>query len=204
MEINRVRIGQTLVNIGILGTMNCGKTSVFVSFMNSLASSDEKILAGAPGGPEMYTTQTVDFIRFTSKGFIHVLYGTGGHQTPITDYYRVYVLRNANRFLCMFDLSEDLDDQFNFFRGFEIPTKSIVIYLNKYDLAPENLKNYQEQVSSFFVDEQKKLIKEIFPTVALKSAGEEHEKYHQNCLKGILSLCDFDRDASAFDVWEGQ
>jgi len=204
VEINRVRIGRTLVNIGILGTMNCGKTSVFVSFMNSLASSEEKILAGAPGGPEMYTTQTVDFIRFTSKGFIHVLYGTGGHQTPITDYYRVYVLRNANRFLCMFDLSEDLEEQFNFFRGFEIPTKSIVVYLNKYDLAPENLKNYQEKVSSFFINEQKKLIKEIFPTVALKSTGEEHEKYHQNCLKGILSLCDFDRDASAFDVWEGQ
>ncbi|MFX1284248.1 MAG: GTPase domain-containing protein [Promethearchaeota archaeon] len=204
MNINRVRIGRTLVNIGILGTMNCGKTSVFVSFMNSLASSDEKIIAGAPGGPEMYTTQTVDFIRFTSKGFIHVLYGTGGHQTPITDYYRVYVLRNANRFLCMFDLSEDLEEQFEFYRGFDIPTKSIVVYLNKYDLAPENLKNYQEKVSSFFINEKKKLIKDIFPTVALRTADEEHEEYKQNCLKGILSLCDFDRDASAFDVWEGQ
>lgn len=198
-------MGQTLmVNIGILGTMNCGKTSVFVSFMNSLASSDEKIIAGAPGGPEMYTTQTVDFIRFTSKGFIHVLYGTGGHQTPITDYYRVYVLRNANRFLCMFDLSEDLHEQLDFYRQFEIPTKAIVVYLNKYDLASENLKNYQEKVSSFFIDEQKKLIKDIFPTVALRTAGDDYAVYQQNCLKGILSLCDFDRDASAFDVWEGQ
>ncbi len=198
-------MGQILmVNIGILGTMNCGKTSVFVSFMNSLASSDEKIIAGAPGGPEMYTTQTVDFIRFTSKGFIHVLYGTGGHQTPITDYYRVYVLRNANRFLCMFDLSEDLNEQLDFYRQFEIPTKAIVIYLNKYDIASENLKSYQEKVSSFFIDEQKKLIKDIFPTVALRTVGDDYAEYQQNCLKGILSLCDFDRDASAFDVWEGQ
>ncbi|MFW9904104.1 MAG: GTPase domain-containing protein [Candidatus Thorarchaeota archaeon] len=193
-----------MVNIGILGTMNCGKTSVFVSFMNSLASSDEKILAGAPGGPEMYTTQTVDFIRFTSKGFIHVLYGTGGHQTPITDYYRVYVLRNANRFLCMFDLSESLEDQLEFYRGFEIPTKAIVVYLNKYDLAPENLKKYQDEVSSFFIDERKKLIREIFPTVALRTTEEKHKEYQENCLNGILSLCDFDRDTSAFDVWEGQ
>ncbi|MFX1507770.1 MAG: GTPase domain-containing protein [Promethearchaeota archaeon] len=193
-----------MVNIGILGTMNCGKTSVFVSFMNSLASSDEKILAGAPGGPEMYTTQTVDFIRFTSKGFIHVLYGTGGHQTPITDYYRVYVLRNANRFLCMFDLTENLEEQFKFYRGFEIPTKAIAVYLNKYDLAPENLKKYQEEVSSFFIDERKKLVREIFPTVALRTTDEKHKEYQENCLKGILSLCDFDRDTSAFDVWEGQ
>ncbi|MFX0015695.1 MAG: GTPase domain-containing protein [Promethearchaeota archaeon] len=193
-----------MVNIGILGTMNCGKTSVFVSFMNSLASSDEKIIAGAPGGPEMYTTQTVDFIRFTSKGFIHVLYGTGGHQTPITDYYRVYVLRNANRFLCMFDLSEPLQSQLEFYRTFEIPTKAVVIYLNKYDLAAKNLKEYEEEVKSFFIDEQRKLIKAIFPTVALRSTGEEFKEYQENCLNGILSLCDFDRDASAFDVWEGQ
>jgi signal recognition particle receptor subunit beta len=184
--------------------MDCGKTSVFVSFMNSLASSDEKILAGAPGGPEMYTTQTVDFIRFTSKGFIHVLYGTGGHQTPITDYYRVYVLRNANRFLCMFDLSLNLQKQLKFYRGFEIPTRQVVVFLNKFDLAPDNLKNYEEEVRSFFVDEQKKLVKEVYPTVALRTAAPEYEKYQQNCLTGILSLCEFVRDASAFDVWNGQ
>ncbi len=193
-----------MVNVGILGTMNCGKTSVFVYFMNTLASSDEKILAGAPGGPEMYTTQTVDFIRFTSRGFIHVLYGTGGHQTPITDYYRVYVLRNANRFLCMFDLSEDLQEQLDFYKEFDIPTTSVVVYLNKYDLAAENLKEYQEKVSSFFINEQKKLVKDIFPTVALRTADKEFDEYKQNCLNGILSLCEFDRDASAFDVWDGQ
>ncbi len=193
-----------MVNIGILGTMDCGKTSVFVSFMNSLAASDEKIIAGAPGGPEMYTTQTVDFIRFTSKGFIHVLYGTGGHSTPITDYYRIYVLRNANRFLCMFDLSLDLQEQLKFYQQFEIPTKQVAIFLNKFDLAPDNFKSYEEEIRSFFTDKQKKLVKDIYPTVALKSAGPEYEKYQQNCLTGILSLCEFARDGSAFDVWDGQ
>ncbi|MHA2111381.1 MAG: hypothetical protein ACW98W_07850 [Candidatus Hodarchaeales archaeon] len=51
-----------MVNVGILGDMDCGKTSVFVRFMNSLANSNEKILTGAPGGPEMYTTQTVSCV----------------------------------------------------------------------------------------------------------------------------------------------
>ena len=101
-------------------------------------------------------------------------------------------------------ISQLQQKQLKFYNEFEIPTRQVVIYLNKYDLAPEKLKNYQEKVSSYFIDERKKLVKDIFPTVALKGAGEEYEEYQQNCLQGILSLCEFDRDASAFDVWEGQ
>jgi tRNA U34 5-carboxymethylaminomethyl modifying GTPase MnmE/TrmE len=193
-----------MVNIGILGSMNCGKTSVFVRFMNSLADANEKILAGAPGGPEMFTTQTVDFIRFTHKGFIHVLYGTGGHTTPITDYYRVYVLRNANRFLCMFDLSEDLEEQLAFYDDIEIPTRQVMIFLNKFDLAKENYDSYKEQIEDFFISEKKKLIKQILPTVAIKVEGDQYKTESRNCLTGILDLCEFDKDASAFDVWNGQ
>jgi hypothetical protein len=193
-----------MVNVGILGDMDCGKTSVFVRFMNSLAESNEKILTGAPGGPEMYTTQTVDFIRFTHKGFIHVLYGTGGHTTPITDYYRVYVLRNANRFLCMFDLSVDLDQQLAFYENLDIPTKQLTVYLNKYDLAADNYSDYKERVEDFFINQKKKLIKEIVPTVAAKVEGDKYKKEIKNCIKGILDLCEFDKDSSAFNVWDGQ
>ena len=193
-----------MVNIGILGDMDCGKTSVFVRFMNSLADSNEKILTGAPGGPEMYTTQTVDFIRFTHKGFIHVLYGTGGHTTPITDYYRVYVLRNANRFLCMFDLSVDLEQQLSFYENLDIPTKQLTVYLNKFDLAADNFSEYKEQIEDFFINQKRKLIKEILPTVAVKVEENEYKIETKNCIKGILDLCEFDKDASAFNVWDGQ
>ena len=193
-----------MVNVGILGDMDCGKTSVFVRFMNSLAESNEKILTGAPGGPEMYTTQTVDFIRFTHKGFIHVLYGTGGHTTPITEYYRVYVLRNANRFLCMFDLSVDLDQQLTFYENLDIPTKQLTVYLNKYDLAADNYSEYKEQIEDFFINQKKKLIKEILPTVAKKVEKDKYKKETKNCIKGILDLCEFDKDSSAFNVWDGQ
>ena len=192
-----------MVNIGILGDMDCGKTSVFVKFMNSLASADEKILAGAPGGPEMFTTQTVDFIRFSWKGFIHVLYGTGGHKTPITDYYRLYVLRNANRFVCMFDLSGDLKEQLSFYKHFEIPSRQISIYLNKYDLAPENAEKYKTKIEDFFKNQKKKLIKDILITVALTKDNEFNEE-QDNCKRGILNLCEFDSESSAFDVWDGQ
>jgi hypothetical protein len=192
-----------MVNIGILGDMDCGKTSVFVKFMNSLASEDEKILAGAPGGPEMFTTQTVDFIRFSWKGFIHVLYGTGGHKTPITDYYRLYVLRNANRFVCMFDLSGDLKNQLAFYENFEIPSRQISIYLNKYDLASENADKYKTKIEDFFRNKKKKLIKDILITVA-QNIDDEYKEEQDNCKKGILNLCEFDSESSAFDVWDGQ
>jgi hypothetical protein len=194
-----------VVSIGILGGMDCGKTSVFVRFMNSLAESGkEKIIAGSPGGPEMYTTQTVDFIRFTHKGFIHVLYGTGGHTTPITDYYRVYVLRNANRFLAMFDLAIDLEPQLSFYNNLDIPTNQISILLNKYDLASDKFESYKEQATSFFINEKRKLVKEVLPTVAIKVENDQFKDETSNCLKGILNLCEFDKDASSFDVWDGQ
>lgn len=192
-----------MVNIGILGSRDCGKTSVFVAFMNSLTSKEEeKIISGSPGGPEMYTTQTVDFIRFTWKGFIHVLYGTGGHQLPITDYYRVYVLRNATRLLCMFDLSLDIDEQLKFYKSFKIPTRQIMIYLNKYDLAPENLDPFKKKIEDFFINKEKKIITDIFTTVAVKK--DEYKENYDNCIKGILKLCEFDKESSTFDVWEGQ
>jgi len=175
-----------------------------LEFLEILAESNEKILTGAPGGPEMYTTQTVDFIRFTYKGFIHVLYGTGGHTTPITDYYRVYVLRNANRILCMFDLSGDLEQQLAFYENLDIPPRQITIYLNKYDLAADNYSEYKEQIEDFFINKKKKLIKELLPTVAAKVEGDEYKKETKNCIKGILDLCEFDKDSSAFNVWDGQ
>lgn len=193
-----------MVNIGILGAQDCGKTSVFAYFMNQITESGEKIISGAPGGPEKYATETVDLIRFTAKGFIHVLYGTGGHKRPITDYYRVYVLRNADRFLCMFDLSLPLEDQFKFYNEIEIPTRQISISLNKYDLAKDKYDEYKEQIEHFFKNEKKKLIKEIYPTVAIEyKETEEFKQYNQNCVDVLLSLCEFDK-SSAFDVWEGQ
>ena len=193
-----------MVNIGILGSQDCGKTSVFAYFMNHLTEDEnETIISGAPGGPEKYATETVDFIRFTSKGFIHVLYGTGGHNRPITDYYRLFVTRNADRFLCMFDLSVSIDDQLKFYDTLEIPQKSVLILLNKYDLAKDNYDAYKDQIETYFIDKNKKLIKALYPTVAIDyNDTDEYNEYNRNCIKAILDLCEFDV-SSAFDVWEG-
>ena len=193
-----------MVNIGILGTQDCGKTSVFAYFMNQITASGEKIISGAPGGPEKYATETVDLIRFTAKGFIHVLYGTGGHKRPITDYYRTYVLRNSDRFLCMFDLSIPLEDQIQFYKEVEIPTRQVTIALNKYDIAKDQYDEYKEIIEDFFKNEKKKLIKEIYPTVAIEYKDtKDFDDYNKNCVDALLSLCEFDK-SSAFDVWEGQ
>jgi len=193
-----------MVNIGILGAQDCGKTSVFVHFMNQITESGEKIISGAPGGPEKYATETVDLIRFTAKGFIHVLYGTGGHKRPITDYYRTYVLRNADRFLCMFDLSIPLEDQINFYKEIEIPTRQVTIALNKFDIAKDKYDDYKSQVEDFFKNEKKKLIKEIWPTVAVEyKHTDEFNSYNQNCIDAVLSMCEFDK-SSAFDIWDSQ
>ncbi|MFX0091802.1 MAG: GTPase domain-containing protein [Candidatus Hodarchaeota archaeon] len=194
-----------MVSIGILGTQDCGKTSVFVHFINVITGSqNEKIISGSPGGPEMHKTLTVDFIRFSHKGFLHQLYGTGGHRTPIADYYRVYVLRNATRFIAMFDLSIPLGPQLEFYRQFDIPSRyQLVVYLNKFDLGADNFPEYKESIEDFFTNELKKLIKGVLPTVAIiKDDTEKYTEYNQNVVNGILSLCEFDSQSSSFDVWE--
>lgn len=194
-----------MVNIGILGAQDCGKTTVFAYFMDHLNLSGEKILSGAPGGEIKYATETVDFIRFTYKGFIHVLYGTGGHRRPVTDYYRNFVLRNADRFLCMFDLSESIDKQLDFYNNFEISSRNVLIFLNKYDLInPDNFSEFEDTISDYFKTNRKKTILNLLPTVGLENAQEEKfDQYNQNCLTGIFSLCE-NKKLEAFKVWEGQ
>ncbi|MHA1168453.1 MAG: GTPase domain-containing protein [Candidatus Hodarchaeales archaeon] len=193
-----------MVNIGILGNMNCGKTASFLLFMKYLEETGSRIIQGVPGGAERDRTETVDFIRFTYKGFVHVLYGTGGHNTRITDYYRLFVLRNADRFLCMFDLSEPLRPQLEFYSTLDIPTRSVVISLNKYDLAADQFEKYKEDITNYFSSKLKKLVKEpIFATVAIE-AGDKYKEENKNCLAAVLSLCGFAEAKDAFDIWEGQ
>ncbi|MHA2295613.1 MAG: hypothetical protein ACXAEU_23390 [Candidatus Hodarchaeales archaeon] len=193
-----------MVNIGILGNMNCGKTACFLLFIRFLEASGHRVLHGVPGGSERDHTETVDFIRFTYRGFVHVLYGTGGHKQRITDYYRKYVLRNADRFLCIIDLSEPLKPQLDFIKNLDIPTRSIALILNKYDVGKENYKSYKNKTIQFFTAKLNKLVKEpVYPTVAIE-AGEEFKEQNQNCLNGVLSLCGFEEPRDAFEIWNGQ
>lgn len=194
-----------MVSIGILGAKNCGKTSVFAHFMDVMTGPQhEKIYTGAPGGPEMHKTITVDFIRFSHKGFLHQLYGTGGHRTPITDYYRVYVLRNATRFVAMFDLSVPLEPQLQFYSQLEIPSQApLIVYLNKYDLGADDFQEYKNKIESFFNTELKILIRDIIPTVAIEIGDNgDYTEYNQNAIDGILSLCEFDPKSSSFEIWD--
>jgi signal recognition particle receptor subunit beta len=137
-----------MVNVGILGSQDVGKTSTFLLFMKKVEESGDRILHGVPGGQERDKTLTVDFIRFTWKGFVHVLYGTGGHRLPSVDYYRLWVIRNADRFLCMADLAAPLEPQLEFYRSFEIPARNVVLSLNKYDTGKENLGKKPSKASS--------------------------------------------------------
>ncbi|MFX0205571.1 MAG: GTPase domain-containing protein [Candidatus Hodarchaeota archaeon] len=188
-----------MVNIGILGFENCGKTSLFLQFIKRVEDSGSRVFDGARGGDERYRTVSVDFIRFSWKGFTHTLYGTGGHRERVTDYYRIFVIRNADRFLCMIDLEAPLKAQLEFFRSFEIPTKNVALSFNKYDLKPNNLDKYSPKIIDLFENELKKRIKEKYVTVAITKEG--YEEYIANCAQSVLSLCEWDQKGDPFDIW---
>ncbi|MHA2232784.1 MAG: GTPase domain-containing protein [Candidatus Hodarchaeales archaeon] len=190
-----------MVHIGILGQADCGKTSTFILFIKSLEARGDRVLTGQRGGEERELTITVDFIRFTYQGFTHTLYGTGGHRAAITDYYRVFVLRNADRFLCMIDLTEPLDEQLEFFERLgDIPAKSIVVTFNKFDLVDsvDVEKDFIEPTVNWFEKRLKRTVQKKFITVALEKKG--FAGYQQNAVDAILDLCEWAPE-KAFDVW---
>ncbi len=183
-----------MVSIGILGYMNAGKTALFNLFRNLLPERGGNILGGQFGGSIQGNTVTVDFIRFISVesqqvgGVVHSLYGTGGHKHRVTDYYRSFVIRNADVFICMIDLSIDLKPQLDFYDSIELPVASIVLVFNKVDLVDEHsVSLFIEETVDFFLNKKKKLIHEQFITCAIPQ--NQYAQYNENAVKSVLVLC---------------
>ncbi|MHA1732622.1 MAG: GTPase domain-containing protein [Promethearchaeota archaeon] len=191
-----------LVNIGILGSQDCGKTMTFILFLQYLKKTGNRVVQGNPGGLEPTTTMTLDFVRFTWKSQIHALYGSGGHKTRLTEYYRKYITRAAEKFLCVIDLTLPLEPQFAFYEElFPLPARSVVVNFNKYD-TPEGkmrVKKYGAEVVEFF--EQHHLpVKEKFVTVAIRGGDDKYLEYNQNCVKSILYLAEKKKE-DPFKIW---
>ncbi len=181
-----------MVNIGILGYINTGKTSLLNLFRSKLSERGGNVLGGQLGGSDQGSTVTVDFIRFIStdqsdRG-VHTLYGTGGHRHRITDYYRSYVIRNSEVFICMFDLSIDLEPQLAFYKTLDLPVRSLTLVFNKVDLADTpHVTQFIEKTVEFFINEKKKLIREQFVTCAIPK--NHYEQYNENAVNSVLFLC---------------
>jgi len=184
-----------MVTIGLIGTQDCGKTSLYLLFEKfgekfgckfvgwKYTDSKKEFIPNKSS-----VTVTLDFLRFSWKGNIHTLYGTGGHLNRITDYYRLFVLRNAERFLCMIDLSEGVESQLDFFKAIHIPSETIVLAFNKYDIGGDNLKTFDEVITRYFNELQQKTIQNKFTTVSIEKNG--FETYNENAIRAVLSLCD--------------
>ncbi|MEX2739675.1 MAG: GTPase domain-containing protein [Candidatus Wukongarchaeota archaeon] len=178
-----------MVNIGLLGYKNVGKTSLFTLFKET---KGVKVLTGQFGSSREGHTVTMDFIRFTNEGKMHSLFGTGGHEWRLTVYHRNYVLKNADNFICMFDLSVPSEPQLEFFKKLEIlanPKGKLVIALNKYDLVKEEsvFETFKQTIEESRFISTIKTVK-ILPTVAVPKNG--YEKFNENAVKAVLLLCD--------------
>jgi len=155
-----------MVNIGILGYASVGKTSLFNLFRKIFEERGGNILGGQLGGAKKGNT----------------------HRHRITDYYRSFVIRNSDVFICMFDLSIDLEPQLTFYEQFELPVRSIVLVFNKFDLAEEPIvEHFIDQTEDFFVNKKKKLIFNRYITCAIPKS--QYALYNENAVNSVLILC---------------
>ncbi len=192
-----------MVNIGILGAQDCGKTMSFILFLQYIKKTGNRVVQGNPGGTEPTTTLTLDFVRFTWKSQIHALYGSGGHKTRLTDYYRKYVIRAADQFLCLIDLTLPLEDQFGFYEElFPLPARHVVVNFNKYDTleGKMRLKRYEPEVVEFF-ESNRLPVQGTYVTVAIRDSTEKYLEYNQNCIKAILHLAEKKKE-DPFKIWQ--
>ncbi|MFW9876352.1 MAG: hypothetical protein ACFFG0_24925 [Candidatus Thorarchaeota archaeon] len=169
-----------MVNIGLLGDVSVGKTSILRLFVRYLNKGDiEKVKGGVkcsvvkadfsgeatvPGGEKEDTldekeTKTIHpnriVFREDSTNKAHTLFGPGGdRQRAVIKMGIITISRIATQIIAVFSFDRDLETQFEFFNDVRFFPDRIFVCINKIDL----LEGDRDKV----VNEMKTKIQEFF------------------------------------------
>lgn len=197
-----------MVNVGILGDVSVGKTTIlrlFVKFVedksleNKFNKPPAKVVkadfsgeATLPSKSDVKETKTIHPNRIVFKlgDKMHTLFAPGGDNRPLVRMGIVTVSRIARVIIAVFDLSRDLDAQFDFYSAVRFIPKTIIVALNKADLIPaKDLKKktdeFTKKIKEYFKDKRKINVEACYVTVAEQVEG--FEDHNDECAKLILS-----------------
>jgi len=207
-----------LVNIGLLGDVSVGKTSILRLFVRYLKKGDiEKVKGGlkcsvvkadfsgeatVPGGEKEDAlnekeTKTIHpnriVFREDASNKAHTIFAPGGDRArAVVKMGIITISRIATQIIAVFSLDRDLKPQFEFFNDVRFFPDKIYVCINKIDLVEGNkekkLEDVKAKITDFF-SKRKIAINEVFITCGETVEGfEDVETYNDRVAEMILEI----------------
>ncbi|MBN2155703.1 MAG: GTPase domain-containing protein [Candidatus Lokiarchaeota archaeon] len=200
-----------MVNIGLLGAVSVGKTTLLRLFV--LYVKKNKI-EGVQGGKACTVikhdfsgeavlnpdssekeTKTIHPNRVIFKeddtGKNHTLFAPGGDRSrAVVRMGIITISRIAKQIVAVFACDRPLEEQYDFFNDVRYFPKEIYVCFNKFDLIPEDdkekfLSDLEENVTDFFA-KRKITVRQFFRTCA--ETNEEYNSYNDNAAEMMLKI----------------
>ncbi|MFW9897238.1 MAG: hypothetical protein ACFFD7_15655 [Candidatus Thorarchaeota archaeon] len=207
-----------MVNIGLLGDVSVGKTSILRLFVRYLKKGDIENVEGGtkcsvvkadfsgeatvPGGEKEDAlnekeTKTIHpnriVFREDSTNKAHTIFAPGGDRArAVVKMGIITISRIATQIIAVFSLDRDLDPQFQFFNDVRFFPDKIYVCINKVDLIEgdreKKIKEMEEKIKEFF-EARKITIGETFITCGETVDNfDDVEKYNNRVAEMILEI----------------
>ncbi|MGB5910429.1 MAG: GTPase domain-containing protein [Promethearchaeia archaeon] len=207
-----------MVNIGLLGDISVGKTSIlrlFVRYINrgeiekveggisaSVVKTDFSGEATVPRGNKVDTldekeTKTIHpnrvVFREDASGKAHTIFAPGGDRSrAVVKMGIITISRIATQIIAVFSLDRELERQFEFFNDVRFFPDKIFVCINKIDLLEgdkeKELEKLTKKINDFF-NKRKINIKEIFVTCGETVDNFDGvEEYNNHVAEMILKI----------------
>ncbi|MFX0033254.1 MAG: hypothetical protein ACFE8V_04490 [Promethearchaeota archaeon] len=207
-----------MVNIGLLGDVSVGKTSILRLFVRYLNRGDiEKVEGGlkatvvktdfsgeatVPRGNKADTldekeTKTIHpnrvVFREDASGKAHTIFAPGGDRSrAVVKMGIITISRIATQIIAVFSLDRDLDSQFEFFNDVRFFPEKIYVCINKIDLLEgdkeKEIEKLKKKINDFF-NKRKIIVQDIFITCGETVDNfDEVEKYNNRVAEMILII----------------
>ena len=207
-----------MVNIGLLGDVSVGKTSILRLFVRYLKKGDiEKVKGGlkcsvvkadfsgeatVPGGEKEDAlnekeTKTIHpnriVFREDASNKAHTIFAPGGDRArAVVKMGIITISRIATQIIAVFSLDRDLEPQFEFFNDVRFFPDKIYVCINKIDLVEGNkekkLNDVKSKINDFFKT-RKIAVNDVFITCGETVEGfEDVETYNNQVEEMILEI----------------
>ena len=204
-----------MVNVGLLGDVSVGKTSIlrlFVRYLNkgqiekveggkecTVVKTDFSGEATIPAGGEK-ETKTIHpnrvVFREDGSGKTHTIFGPGGDASrAVVRMGIITISRIATQIIAVFAMDRDLKQQFDFFNDVRFFPDKINVAINKFDLIDgdiaakkKKIETTKKEIMDFFKN-KKITVNDVFITCGETVEGfEDVEAYNDAVAEMLLKI----------------